>query len=484
MTVSYSLRVSEAKFFGFTRLLATWRGSIYKLLWQEVVIFLITFYGLGLLYRLALNDEQRTVFEHICMYAKEGMSIIPLSFILGFYVALVVGRWWNMYMSVPWIDEFAQLVASNVHGEDERGRTVRRTLVRWLNITTVSVLRAVSIPVLTRFPTFKHLLHVGLLTEEEYKKFEELPTPHTKFWLPCLWACNLVTKLRQEGRIQTDLCHRYLLERIQAHRQNCQDIMSYDWVSIPLVYTQVVTIACISYFVSSVFGRQFLDPSKGYESYKIDLYFPILATLEFFFYFGWLKVAQAILNPYGGDDDDFELNYIIDRNVQVGFSIVDRLHGQMPSLVRDKHWDSLVVDLPYTKSSMKYKKRRAWYGSTNRVSRNAKDEFIIEDHQTMPVEDDGHLEDYPESFPAGSTGNIQGEIDMNKDQQTLEVPVYAHDTRSCCRDDEGSTSTDGARVRMDDLKEQKETLLSASPLETVTEYIDESEAESENRNKL
>lgn len=37
---------------------------------------------------------------------------------------------------------------------------------------------------------------------------------------------------------------------------------------------------------------------------------------------GWLKVAETLINPFGEDDDDFEVNWLIDRNLQVRVALL------------------------------------------------------------------------------------------------------------------------------------------------------------------
>lgn len=53
------------------------------------------------------------------------------------------------------------------------------------------------------------------------------------------------------------------------------------------------------------------------EVLQVDLLLPVMTMIQFVFFIGWLKVAQALLNPFGDDDDDFECNYLIDKNLAV-----------------------------------------------------------------------------------------------------------------------------------------------------------------------
>ncbi|XP_022829151.1 bestrophin homolog 22 isoform X4 [Spodoptera litura] len=348
--LSYKVKHSKRVFF------LVWRGSIYKLVWLDLLVFLLLYYVLNLTYRLLLDENAKRMFEGVVNYCSFHGNVIPLSFVLGFYVTVVMNRWWSQYTTIPWPDSIAVFVSATIHGQDERGRLMRRTIVRYVCLCLTMVLTMISPRVKKRFPTLNNFVDAGLLLENEKTILDNLndkfPKP-SKHWLPIVWATSIVTRARKEGRIRDDFAVKTIIDELNKFRGQAGLLLSYDTISVPLVYTQVVTIAVYSYFITSALGSQWVDNklqrNDSVNISNIDLYFPIFTTLEFFFYMGWLKVAESLINPFGEDDDDFEVNWLIDRDLQVSYMIVDEMHHEHPELIRDQYWDEVFPsELPYT----------------------------------------------------------------------------------------------------------------------------------------
>ncbi|XP_047545480.1 uncharacterized protein LOC125077575 isoform X3 [Vanessa atalanta] len=243
MTVTYTGEVATCRGFGtFLKVLYRWRGSIYKLVWLDLLVFLLSYYTLNLIYRLLLDEGSKRTFEGVVNYCSFHGNVIPLSFVLGFYVTVVMNRWWNQYTTIPWPDSIAVFVSASIHGQDERGRLMRRTIVRYVCVCLTMVLTMISPRVKKRFPTLNNLVEAGLLLENEKTILDNLndkfPKP-SKHWMPIVWATSIVTRARKEGRIRDDFAVKTIIDELNKFRGQAGLLLSYDTISVPLVYTQV-----------------------------------------------------------------------------------------------------------------------------------------------------------------------------------------------------------------------------------------------------
>ncbi|XP_039763402.1 bestrophin-4 isoform X2 [Pararge aegeria] len=361
MTISYAGEVPNGSSFGcFWRILCKWRGSVYKLVWRELLAYLTLYYTINLVYRFALTEPQQRIFERVRQYFGAQSESIPMSFVLGFYVSLVVKRWWEQYKLLPWPDTLALFISAGIPGADETGRLMRRNIVRYAILAYVITLQRVSLRVKRRFPSWQHVVDSGLMLESERKVFEKMDgkSPMSKYWMPLVWATNIINRARKEGLITSDHIVQTLLVELSDIRRRLGGLIGYDTVCVPLVYTQVVTLSLYTYFVAALMGRQLVPPADGSTSkYEPDVYFPLFTALQFCFYVGWLKVAEVLINPFGEDDDDIELNWLIDRHIKAAYMIVDEMHEEHPELLKDQYWEEVVPkDLPYTVASEHYRR--------------------------------------------------------------------------------------------------------------------------------
>lgn len=94
------------------------------------------------------------------------------------------------------------IIALYVPGNDVTSRVLRRTLMRYLNLTLVLVLRSISIPVKRRFPTKEHLVEAGFMSRPELEMYSSVPSHEfNTFWIPCTWFVNLLREAKSECRI-------------------------------------------------------------------------------------------------------------------------------------------------------------------------------------------------------------------------------------------------------------------------------------------
>ncbi|CAL1540565.1 unnamed protein product [Lymnaea stagnalis] len=99
---------------------------------------------------------------------------------------------------------------------------------------------------------------------------------------------------------------------------------------------------------------------------------------------GWLKVAEQMINPFGEDDDDYDINWLLDRHTAVAFCLTDHCYGKHPTLVKDQFWDDLAADVPYTESSLG-SIRPNFLGTTFNIERPTleQEKMVASDHEDV-----------------------------------------------------------------------------------------------------
>ncbi|VBB25173.1 unnamed protein product [Acanthocheilonema viteae] len=213
------------------------------------------------------------------------------------------------------IESLALFVSGCIHGEDDESRMCRRTIVRNACLAQCLVLRDISVRIQKRFPTMNSLVEAGFMTKNELEKFESLEISYDKYWLPITWSVTHVLNARRSGKVINDLETSKLIDELKAFRECLQTLTNYDWVPLPLVYPQVITISVYFYFIVCLFARQNFRAAvvRTDLEFHFDMVLPVMTMVEFLFYVGWMKVAMNLLNSFGEDDDDLEYWFMYRR---------------------------------------------------------------------------------------------------------------------------------------------------------------------------
>ena len=169
MTITYTSELHTAHWFNFFRVLLKWKGSVYKLIYRQSLVFFTVYFGLLFLYTFALSEESKHQFEKVVeVFAmRKGSLGSAVAFFLGFFIDQIFRRFWRTFLTIPWPDAFAFLCSSYIVGYDNRSRLIRRTLVRYICASVIMSLSGLSPRIKRRFPEMNDYVASDLLTSNE-----------------------------------------------------------------------------------------------------------------------------------------------------------------------------------------------------------------------------------------------------------------------------------------------------------------------------
>ncbi|KHJ79442.1 hypothetical protein OESDEN_20911 [Oesophagostomum dentatum] len=110
MTISYSDT--------FVKLLFRWKGSLWKAIWRHLLVFLLLYFSINAAYRFLMTEEQQQLFVKYVVLFDNWTKEIPLTFLLGFYVAMIIRRWWDCCQLISWPDSLLYNVSALIRGND------------------------------------------------------------------------------------------------------------------------------------------------------------------------------------------------------------------------------------------------------------------------------------------------------------------------------------------------------------------------------
>uniref|UniRef100_A0A915DK79 Bestrophin homolog n=1 Tax=Ditylenchus dipsaci TaxID=166011 RepID=A0A915DK79_9BILA len=120
MTISYNLDISSSSSWSFMKIVFRWKGSIWKSVLTELCIWTVFYYIVFCFYRFLLDANQQRDFALLANHVDSKLEYIPLTFMLGFFVTIVVDRWKNIFANIGFVDNAAFFVSSYVRGTMKR----------------------------------------------------------------------------------------------------------------------------------------------------------------------------------------------------------------------------------------------------------------------------------------------------------------------------------------------------------------------------
>ena len=214
-----------------------------------------------------MREEIHQVYDTHKMYTK------VLTFVLGFYVATMMKRWWEQVSKMPDITLVAMKLNALVNPGNnlDQGMQIKHTVLRYCLLSYHLLMIEITKPDTSRkafisraYSGFrrdtKRLKPSTLKFDEVEAKGLLLPTERALFhgkdmskcwWIPMNWACKIIQQ-NPEMIKQADK----MVDELIKYQSNLHSLLVYHVNPLPNLSGQAVHLACWVYLMYSTYATQ------------------------------------------------------------------------------------------------------------------------------------------------------------------------------------------------------------------------------------
>lgn len=93
--------------------MAYWRGSVWKLVYREIIVWFIAYFTLFLIFQFGIkNSAAEQPFRDVVEFCKMNHPKSELLLMLGWFTAAAIARFWAIYQTLWWPDNVALTLAT------------------------------------------------------------------------------------------------------------------------------------------------------------------------------------------------------------------------------------------------------------------------------------------------------------------------------------------------------------------------------------
>ncbi|XP_057370264.1 bestrophin-2-like isoform X1 [Daphnia carinata] len=339
--LAFSQTAPDADDFGGSiRILLRWKGSIYKTIWKDLLVYYGLYYLITIIHNYLLDESGKIAFEALAKYCLKNSNSINVMIMLTFFTTTAMHRLFAMQTMIPGTAKVITFFILSIKPNLPEGPIVVERFARWTVLAWILTFRTVSKPLRTMFPDILSLQLAGIIKEKERLLLERVETERNKTPRALMvidWMLLLMKDCFIQNRYAEKSNYLKVIEVVMAFKKGCGNTIKFATKNMPYALIQAVMIVVYTYGFVTLMARNVEEASTCSFMEVIVNYVPVIPSMQFFVFLVWLNFGRVAVNPFGTDDDDIDVTLLFQTHVQDCFRLanlysqdLEHIFGQMP----------------------------------------------------------------------------------------------------------------------------------------------------------